>query len=184
MKTISIILLISGCVSVSGVAYASIANPVPQENSGKSTANTGSDHSGDAEHTMASSQSKNQKETIASDERAGRHHISSKAGPLRLPTPSKSNRAKQVWQNHEHARSADVTSMHRQVLTKPTSPGTKATGIHTPPWRPATGVAISGQHFRNGRNRSATPAVIGGAAITKRSARGINGTEVGRKHLN
>ena len=183
MKTATLILLIAGCVLVRGAAYASVTSPAPQQSSGNSaTPEAASDHSSDAEHANVLSQSKGKK-AMASDERTGRRRVSSKIRPHRLPTPSKSNRPKQVLRNHEHSRPGNIASMHQQVLTKPAGTVSKVVRIHTLPVRPATGAAISGQQFRNGRNRSATPAVIGGPANTRRNTEAINGTEVTRKHL-
>ena len=183
MKTASLIQLITGCVLVCGVAYASVADLGLQQSYGNSATDAGSNHSTNAEDAKVSSQSKDRKAKIDSDERAGRHHVTDKTRPHRLPTPSKSNRAKQVRQNHEQSRPEHVTTMRQPVQTNPVAPGRKVVNIHTLPMRPATAVAISGQQFRNGRNRSATPAVVGGPANTRRNAAAINGTEVNRRNL-
>lgn len=185
MKTASLILLIVGCVLVCGVAYASVANLGSQQSSGNSATDPESDRSTNAERATVSSQSRDRNATIDSDERAGRHYVSNRTRPHRLPTPSKANRHKQVQHDREHSRPEAVTRMHQQSLPKPASTTSKVVAIHTLPVRPATGAAISGQQFRNGRNRSATPiAAIGGPTSTRRSAAAINGTEVNRRHLN
>lgn len=185
MKTACLILLIVGYVQVCGVAYASVASDAPQQSSGNSsTTGAGSDYSANAEHATVSTESRDHKAAIDSDERAGGHHVSDKTRPHGLPTPSKSNRAKQVRHNHEQSRPEHVTSMRQPVKTNPFAPARKVVDVHTLPVRPATGVAISGQQFRNGRNRSATPAVIGGPTSARRNVAAINGTEVNRKHAN
>ena len=184
MKTASLILLIAGCVLVRGVAYASTANPAPQRSSGNSTTtDTGSDRSSYAEHATVSTQRKDQKQTVALDERAKGRHVSDKTRPHSRTSLKRTYRPKQVHHNHEHSRPVDVTSKHQQALLQPAATARRVVNIHTLPVRPATGVGISGQQFRNGRNRSATPAVIGGPASTKRNAAVINGTEVDRRHL-
>ena len=184
MKTGSLIPLIAGCVLLPVIAYGEVAHPAPQQSSGNSTTNAGSDHSGDAEHATVSSQSKQPKETVASDEHGNSRHIPNRIRPRSRTSLNKTNHPKKVQHNLEHSRPEGVTSMHQQVLTKPADAASKVVTRHTPPVRPATGVAISGQQFRNGRNRSATPAVIGGPANPRRNTEAINGTEVNRKHLN
>lgn len=185
MKTASLILLIAGCVLVRGVAYASVTGLAPQQSSTNSATEAGSGHSTNAERASVLSQSRDRKATIASDERAGRHHVSDKIRPHKLPTPSKSNRSKQALHNHEHSKPGNITTTRQQVLPKPSGTTSKVVNFHTLAVRPAAGVSLGGQQFRSGRNRSATPGDVGGPATIRRKNTGaISGTEVNRKHLN
>lgn len=182
MKTARLILLIAGCVLVPSIARASVGNLVPQQSPGNFATGAGTDHSTDAKDATVSSESRDHKVTIDSNERAGRHHVSGKILARRLPTP-KSDRAKQFRQNHEQSRPEHISSTSQPARTNP-APARKVVNIHTLPVRPATGAAISGQQFRNGLIRSARPAVIGGPANTRKNSAAIKGTEVNRKHLN
>lgn len=185
MKSASLSLLIAGCVLVRCIAYSSAANLASQQSAGNATiTDAPTDHSIDAEHATDSSQSKDPKMAIASGERADRRRVLDKIRKNRLASPSKTSHPKQVPHNVEHAGPQHVMAARPQDLTKPAGPATKVVKIHTPPVRPTTGVAVSGQQFRNAHSRSATPAVIGGPANTRRSMQAINGTEVSRRHLN
>lgn len=184
MKTAILILLLASCVPLPSIAHGAIANLTPQQSSRNSTTDAGSGDSSYAEHATVSSQRKDQKQTVASDERAHSRHVSAKTRPHSRATLKRTYRPKQVQHNHEHSRQEDVRGMHQQVPTKPTVAASKVVNTRTTPVRPVTGVAISGQQFRNGRNRSATPAVIGGLANTRRNTEAISGSEVNRRHLN
>lgn len=184
MRNTSLILLIAGCILLRGIVYASVGSRAPQQSSGNSRASDAANHhSSDKERATVSSQRIDQKEPPAPPEHAGKRRVQGKISLHKRVSMNTTYRPKQVHQNREHAKPEDVTSTHKQVLTKPVGPASKVVKIHIRAVRPATGVAISGEHFRSGRNLNATLAVIGGAANTKRSTGAINGTEVSRRHL-
>ena len=184
MKNTSLILLIAGCIVFRGIVYASVGSRAPQQSSGNSRANDAANHhSGDKERASVSSQRTDQKEAPARPEHADKRRVPGKISLHTRVSMNTTHRPKQVHQNRERAKPQDVTSTHKQVLTKPVGPASKVVKIHPRPVRPATGVAIGGERFRRGRKLSATLAVIGGAADTKRRTGAINGTEVSRGHL-
>lgn len=184
MRTTSLILLIAGCILLHGIVYASVGSRAPQQSFGNSRANDAANHySSDKERAPVSSQRTDQKEVQAPPERADKRRVPGKISLHRRVSMNTAHRPKQVNQNREHAKPEDVTSTHKQVLTRPVGPASRVVKVHTRPVRLATGVAIGGEHFRSGRNLSATLAVIGGTANTKRSTQAINGTEVSRRHL-
>jgi len=178
MRTITLISLIAGCVLTCGPAYASAGNPAPQQSTGPTTA--ASDRSSNAEHATAGDGSMNHVETAASD--VQRHAPDRKHPRSRTALPKTTN-SKHV-QRHQRSVPQDVRNMQRAVPKKPGNTGRKAVNSHTATVRPATGFALSGQDFRNNRNRNEAHAVIGGPTRPKTNTAAINGTGMNRKRLN
>lgn len=176
MKIASLILLIAGCALAPCIAYASVANLATQQSSGNATPTTdaGRVHSTDTGLATVSNQSKDEKKALASNERGNSRRIFNKNRSHSRANLTRTNRA----------RPKDVRSVHQQVPTKRSAGASKVVKIHTLDVGPATGVAISGQQFRNGRARSATPAAVGGPANTRKKTGTISGTGVNRRHVN
>jgi len=179
MKIASLIPLIASCVLMHSLGYASVSNSEPQPSESTAAVSLGSR---EAQRAIPSTESKGRKEAVASSERGNSRSfedIHSRSGA----SLSKANRPRQVRHRHEYSSPENVTSKQRSLLSKPGSASKVLNGPNSGV-RFATGLAISGRFFRNGRNRGVIPSVIGGPANTKRNVETINGTEVHRRHVN
>lgn len=180
MKIAYPILLIVGCTVAQGTNYASVSNPVGQQNTGNSTTAV-SDGSIDREQATLPGQVKNHK--TASAERADSRRI---FGKIQSPHARmiKASRRKVLHESGERPTSENVMGVRQVTSTKPGGSASKVAANRAVPIQPATGTAISGEHVQNGRNRGSIPAAIGGPAGTRRNTATLSGTEVNRKHLN
>jgi len=181
MKSVSLTLLVICCVLRGGTAHASTAYPGAQRSSANSSTATG-DHSSDAKQTTAASEKRSQKSTASDEARNSR--VSNKIHSHNRIKLTKTNRSKQVHRSHEHTRPENVMRGHQLSLTKPASPTSRIGNHSRPPSRPAAGAGISGEQFRNDRQRSVNPAVVSGSVNQKRNTATLNGTNMNRKRLN
>lgn len=184
MKAAGLILLFAGFVLVRGsaYAYASSSYPAPQQVPGTPAA-AASDHSSDARHATPTTDGKRRKEPTASDDGVDLR-VSDKIHSHRRTGVTKPNRPKQVQHSPERSKPQSATNLQQPSLTKPIAGAGTIANHRTPPIRPAAGAGISGEQFKNSRQRSVTPAVIGGPANTRRNAATLNGISMNRKPLN
>ena len=120
---------------------------------------------------------------FASDIRTDKIHASNRIHPRSRASASKITVPRPIQRKRELPRAQAFTNIHQSNPGKPVAAAGKIVKTRTPSIPPASGFAIGGQQFRNGRNRDRVPAAIGGAAMTRRSVEAINGSEMNRGRL-
>ena len=120
---------------------------------------------------------------FASDIRTDNRHASDRIHPRRRASLNKITVPKPIQRKRELRRAQEPTNSHESNLGKPAAAAGKIVKTRPPSIPPASGFAIGGQQFRNGRNRDRVPAAIGGSAMTRRSMEAINGSEINGRRL-
>ena len=177
--------VMAGCVLIAGIACAAKANPRLRPSSENSTT-TVSARSSNEKQAAVASQSKSRKEANTTNARRESGPVLNKSQvrkQAKLPMPTRPKQARNIRGN---SQSQHAGHTEQSTLKKPgavTGKTAKAQGpAPAAASRRSNGSAIGGQQSRYGRNLATAPATLGESATARRSAQGINGSEVHRRY--
>jgi len=202
MKTPCLLSLTTSLVALmSGIAYPAQSSQSSGQKPWQSQERTTGDRQGNAANTRvreeenwtnAARSSKDRRRALLSKKSPSNRNAQTRRAKSKdrlamsrnkqaLSAPAQS-REQQASNQPLRSSPKNLPTLHQPTLAKPGADG--IAGGRTTPVRPARGSAISGQQLMNARNRSATPAAIGGPAHTTKGTASIIGTAVNRTRLN
>ena len=183
MKAACLTLAMVACaVLFQETSYAFFLSPALQEQSTKSSSKPLS--GGHATDVSSAHDGDFHNDRTSSDEHRARRRTSKK-NHLHIQTnPIMANRPKQLRNGRERSASENVMNVGRSNSSKSAIGASKVPNNHNLPAR-TTGVAtLSGQQFRNSRNRGAALATVGGPPSSTRNTATISGSSINRKRSN
>ena len=124
-----------------------------------------------------------QKGGTPSDERT-RRRSPNKNHPHSQAKPVKANRPKQLRNGRERSTAENVMSVAQPNSSTTAAGAVRVANNRTLARRPTGVAALSGQQFKNRRNRGAAPATVGGPPSSTRNTATISGTSINRKRSN